>query len=64
MGSHVMVFDVTNLGVVLVPYQPNSEEIRNTDAASKQASKQAPIAHYHLHNHYELLPVGAAVTLA
>ena len=36
-----MVFDVTNLGVVLVPYQPNSEEIRNTDAASKQASKQA-----------------------
>ncbi len=63
-----MVFDVTNLGVVLVPYQPNSEEIRNTDAASKQAgkqaSKQAPIAHYHLHNHYELLPVGAAVTLA
>jgi len=39
MGSHVMVFDVTNLGVVLVPYQPNSEEIRNTDAASQQASK-------------------------
>jgi len=26
MGTHVMAFGVTNLGVVLVPYPPNSEE--------------------------------------
>jgi len=26
MGPHVMAFGVTKLGVVLVPYPPNSEE--------------------------------------
>ena len=30
MESHVMAFSVTNLGVVLVPYPPNSEESPNS----------------------------------
>ena len=36
-GAHVIAFGVTNLGVVLVPYPPNSEESPETATATDAA---------------------------
>ena len=38
METHVMVFGVTNLGVVLVPYSPNSEESPKSEGSSRGRS--------------------------
>ncbi len=40
MGPNVMAFGVTNLGVVLVPYPPNSEESQKARAEGLRGSEK------------------------